>query len=177
MKTLYIWLLVSLKILAGKISVEKLKTLLENDVLVPEVTVLESNEVIAACPDFVKSHLTPNFETGKSTGVKHPKLVLHDKQVAGEAIDGHKIYAWLIDTNQLSACVELADLQWWEQHPNEIPEEFKGKFIYAWASVVLDDYGFRFVPYLNCHVVEPFVDWFDLDVDWDDNGPACLRAS
>lgn len=112
MKTLYIWLLVSWKVLTGKISVEQLGELLGGDVSTPEVSVLKRDEVIAVYPGWVDSHLTPNLETGKSTGVVNPKLVFHPKQIVGQTITGHRIYAWLIETNQLSVCVELADLQW-----------------------------------------------------------------
>jgi hypothetical protein len=177
MKTFYIWLLVSWKVLTGKISVEKLEVLLGRDVSAPEVSVPKRDEVIAVYPGWVESHLTPNLETGKSTGAVNPKLVFHLKQIAGQTIIGHTIYAWLIETNQLPLCVELADLQWWEKHPNEIPEEFTGKLVYAWGSVVLHGNGYRYVPYLYCSGAEPYVIWCSLGYDWLDYEPACLRAS
>jgi hypothetical protein len=44
MKTLYIWLLVSWKVLTGRISVKKLEALLGSDVSTQEVTVVTSNK-------------------------------------------------------------------------------------------------------------------------------------
>jgi hypothetical protein len=170
MKALYVWLLVGWKTLTGNIPVEKLEALLESDAI-------NSDEVIAVYPDWVESHLTPNLETGKSTGVKEFQLKYHFKQDAGEQIDGHAIYAWLIERNQLPLCVELADLQWWAQHSNEIPKEFTGKFVYAWGSAVLSGGGYRSVPYLGCYGGKPYVLWCNLGYDWGVDGPACLRAS
>ena len=165
MKTLCTWLLVSWKLLTGRISVEKLEALLGSDVLTPKVTMFKRDEVIAIYPDWVKRHLTPNFETGKSTGVVNPTLVFHPKQIVGQPINGHAIYAWLLERNQLPLCIELADLQWWEKHPNEIPEEFTGKFVYAWASAALDIDGRWCVPCLACRGSTPVVIWVSLDND------------
>jgi hypothetical protein len=177
MRTLYIWLLVSWKVLTGRISVEKLEVLMGSNVSTPKVTMLKMDEIVAVYPDWVESRLTPSLETGKSTGVKKYRLEYHPSQTAGKTINGHAIYAWLIETNQLPLCVELADLQWWAQHPNEIPEEFKGKLIYAWGSAVLNDHGNRCVPCLGCHGDKPYVSWYYLDYDWGGREPACLRAS
>jgi hypothetical protein len=177
MKTVYVWLLVSWKTLIGKIPVEKLEALLGSDVSTPEVTVIKKDEVIAIYPDFVDKHLTPNLERGNSRGVKKYSLKCHLSQTAGKIISGHAIYAWLIETNQLFLCIELADLQWWEQHPDEIPKEFIGKLVYAWGSVVLNDNGYRYVPCLSCNGDKPYVLWCSLGSDWRDFEPACLRAS
>lgn len=178
MKTLYTWLLVSWKVLTGKISVEKLEALIGSDVSTPEVTVSKRDEVIAIYPDWVESHLTPKLETGKSTGVKKYRLEYHHSQTPGKTINGHTIYAWLIETNQLPLCVELADLQWWVQHPNKIPEKFIGKHVYAWGSAVLCDRGARYVPFLQWCGCEPCMNWNKLgEENWDDDHPACLRAS
>ncbi|MDD5084276.1 MAG: hypothetical protein PHT88_05120 [Candidatus Moranbacteria bacterium] len=113
MKKFIVWA-ISFALKQQWVRVSDIESLLKTVVAPSKVE--QKDEVIAVYPDWVESRLTPNLETGKSTGVAHPRLVLHDKQVAGETTDGHTIYAWLINTNQLSACVELADLQWWEQH-------------------------------------------------------------
>lgn len=151
------------------------------EILLKQITkIIESvrtDVVVAVYPDWVKSHLTQNLETGKSVGVSNPRLVLHPKQTSRGSIDGHEIYAWLIETNQLPLCIELADLLWWEQHSNEIPKKFRGKFVYAWKSVVLNDNGNRFVPYLCCDVGGLFVSWYNLDDDWSDDEITCLCAS
>lgn len=174
MKTLYIWLLVGWKILTGRISVEKLEVLLGSNVSTSEVTMLKMDEIVAVYPDWVESRLTPSLETGKSTGVKKYRLEYHPSQTA---INGHMMHVWLIETNQLRQCVELADLQWWVQHPDEIPEEFKGGLICAYASAVLGDNGHRYAPYLNCNDDKLRVRWFDLDYHWLERKSAYLRTS
>ncbi len=176
MKTLYIWLLVSWKTLTGNIPIEKLEALLES--AVSEAMMIKKDVVSAIYPDWVKSHLTSELETGKSTGVQKYRLEYHPSQIGDKPRPtGPIVYAWLISNGWLSVCIELADLQWWEKHPNEIPEEFKGKLIYAWGSVVLNDFGDRCVPCLGCNGDKPFVDWYNLDNFWNDLEPACLRTS
>ena len=140
----------------------------------------------ASYPGWVMKHFTSDLETEISTGIESPQLWLHDRQKAGKSITGNKIYAFLLPDQEtyrakegdlIWQCVSLADIQFYEKYPHRIPLEWKGKLIYAWKSVVLDGYGYRDVPCLNCAVRRPCVRWFRLDCGWGDGGPACFSAS
>ena len=44
----------------------------------------------------------------------------------------------------------------WQQYPNKIPEELRGRTIYAWASVA-GGRACQGVPFLDCRADKPYV--------------------
>jgi hypothetical protein len=104
------------------------------------------------------------------------KLYLHPKQIAGERITGNGIYQHLKDTDMLKDCATVEDLEGYSSGKKVIPNEWKGKIIYAWKSV-RGDVGYLDVPYLNCYVDKPYVYWCYLGNSWSGDEPALLFAS
>ena len=153
-------------------------TVLEADILQELRTFRQSDYrqamTIAVYPDFVARHVTPQLEQGVSFGVSAPQLISHPGQSVFRNINGHDVYVWLSETGQLSASVELADLQWWLNHTDKIPGDFRGKLIYAWASVILGFDDCEYVPYFS-YADKPYVDWCPLKAYLRDHEFACLR--
>ena len=127
---------------------------------------LETSEVYPTYPDWVVKHLTPGLEAKSSSGVRNPGLGLHEKQKKRKTITGAEIFAFLLPDQEMYQAqwhdpinhgISLADIQYYEKNKHRIPLEWKGNWVYAWKSVVLDEYGNRVVPYLACHVDRPYV--------------------
>ena len=58
------------------------------------------------------------------------------------------------------------------------PESIRGAVtVETVYTFVLDESGNLNVPYLNCNVAHPYVNWNNLGNDWDDYGLALLRAT
>jgi hypothetical protein len=110
------------------------------------------------------------------------KLYLHPKQIAGagERITGNEIYQHLKDTDMLKDCATVEDLKGYSSGKKVIPNEWRGKIIYAWKSVRNAD-GYLDVPYLHCYADKPYerfaVRWSYLDLSWYEHEPALLFAS
>lgn len=45
------------------------------------------------------------------------------------------------------------------------------------CTFVRNDNGYLNVPYLNCNVDKPYVNWYNLDNTWNDNEPGLLFAT
>lgn len=145
-----------------------------------------SGVVHSTYPSWVVRHLTPELEAKSSSGVKNPGLGLHEKQEKQQTITGDEVFAFLLPdqktytarwSDPIHLCISLADIQCYEKYPHLIPLEWKRKLVYAWKSVVLNEYGGRIVPFLYCNVDRPYVDWYDLDGYWGGSEPAGLSAS
>lgn len=182
MKKFIVFLKVAVGVLLGKVSTQQLESILPP--VGDEVDPVMEQVVKVVDPDWVTKHLTPCLEEGFSSGIVNPKLLLHKRQESGEQITGNEIFAWLLpdqdmyqvkEDDLINKCVELADIQFYEKYLHLISSEWKGKIVYAWKSVVLDDNGDRYVPFLDCNAYEPFVCWFNLDGGWDGSEPACTQ--
>lgn len=79
-------------------------------------------------------------------------------------------------TDLINGHFGLRELKWLEDNWKTLPEAFrkwaKGKLLYGWADVVRHSDGYLYVPCLDCDIDKPFVDWFNLDRQWDDDEPA-----
>jgi hypothetical protein len=80
------------------------------------------------------------------------------------------------ETDLIHGHFGLAEFTYMEKNWNTLPEPFKAwakdKLPYGWRDVVRNDYGNLNVPYLNCNVDKPYVNWYNLDNSWNDNEPA-----
>lgn len=137
-------------------------------------------------PDWVKKRLTPQLEEVEPLVADASAFWFHPKQTSGNVRPtGHEVYAHLLPdqvTYQPKAgdlihkCVSLRTLRYYEKNPTQIPQAWKGEWIYAWGSVVLDARGDLYVPCLSCRVDQPYVLWNVLDDRWSDYEPGLVRA-
>ena len=127
-------------------------------------------------PSWVREHLTPELE---ATGLRNPgevELWFDPRQKTGNPYPtGHEVYTALKAANFLERSLSYGDLRFFEENPDQIPTEFRGKWIYGWASVVRSVDGGLNVPYLICNVDRPYVDWNWLVIQWSVREPAGLR--
>ncbi len=101
------------------------------------------------------------------------KLHFSPNQQDGKVIEGNKLRKELTNKPVLNACV----LDYLLAHPELIPEEWKGEYVFFWGTIYRDSYGDLYVRCLyfrdggwdwRCH-------W--LDFDWRGGRPAALSAS
>lgn len=101
------------------------------------------------------------------------KLYLSEKQKTGY-IQGHELRKEVEKQNPLNATV----LDWLVEHPEEYPEEWKGKYIYFWGTIFRDpsddDLCVRCGYWDGDRVVSSCY-W--LDDDWRGGSPAASSAS
>lgn len=77
-------------------------------------------------------------ESGKVERVDLTKveLYLHDKQKKNDSwIRGYVLEKHLEKTGLIDRCLSLEDVRPWIDHPENYPEEFKGKVVLLWKSV------------------------------------------
>ena len=116
----------------------------------------------------VESH-TP----GATVDVRKITLHFDPGQMDGESIKGTELRKLLEGQPVLNACVldHLLD------HPEQIPEDWKGKDIFFWGTIYRDSDGRQYVRCL-CWSGDA---WFwrscRLEGGWDDGSPAALTAS
>lgn len=98
------------------------------------------------------------------------ELYLCDEQKKG-SIEGNELRKKLKGKPVMNANV----LDYLLAHPELIPEEWKGKYIFFWGTIYRHSSGRLYVRYLRWRGDE--WDWgFDwLGLHWDDNNPALLR--
>ncbi|MEK7173028.1 MAG: hypothetical protein AAB740_03555 [Patescibacteria group bacterium] len=101
------------------------------------------------------------------------ELFLSENQKDGNIIVGNKLRKELADKPVLNANV----LDWLLAHPQLIPEEWKGKYIFFWGTIYRDSSGDLGVRCLYFYDGEWrwSVRW--LGHDWHDLNPAALLAS
>lgn len=133
-------------------------------------------KTIVKYPAWSGEHLTECFEKKILKEVTNPVLVTHPHQnfQAQKGINAYGVYAWICEQEKLEICIELANLQWWENYPHRIPQECRGNLILAWKSVVFRrSDGSKCVPYIDCGVVQPYVGWLTLTTMLMDNEVTC----
>ena len=118
--------------------------------------------------------LTPGLGTGRSTGVKNPRVWLENARQWAVVNSKRSIYAGLLQDqvdyfvakgDPIRDCLELADVQFCERYSNHLPDGCRGKIVPAWKSVMVDGEGDRYVPVLCCLFHPPGVLWINLDDD------------
>ncbi|MDP2593848.1 MAG: hypothetical protein Q8P36_00705 [bacterium] len=100
-------------------------------------------------------------------------LYLSELQKKHPWLQGHKLREELSGKPVLNANV----LDYLLAHPELIPEEWKGKYVFFWGTIYRYSGGNLFVRYL--YWLGGRWDWSDywLDLDWGVNHPAALRAN
>lgn len=100
-------------------------------------------------------------------------LYLSPNQQNGGRDVGHKLREELKSQPVLNACV----LDYLLANPTQIPDEWKGRYIFFWGTISRDSEGFLYVRYLYWDGDQ--WDWGDywLNSDWNDDGPAAVSAS
>lgn len=101
------------------------------------------------------------------------KLYLSKKQTDGKVIEGNKLRKELENQNVLNANV----LDYLLAHPNLIPEEWKGKYVFFWGTIYRDSHGRLYVRYLFWHGSGWDWDYGWLGSDFFGNDPAAVSAS
>lgn len=117
-------------------------------------------------PNWVRKHLTPEFE---ATELRNPGEVepwLDPHQESSPLPTGHDVYEAVKEKGLLERSLSFGNLKWYEGNPNRIPPEFNGKLIWGWASVAYHSVGFLHVPCLDCIAVWPYVYWRRLGRRW-----------
>lgn len=130
-------------------------------------------------PDWVEEVLHPELEcTGPAEySITPNSLYLHPKQKEGGLIGGHDLHKHLVDTKAIGNCAGYADLV--EIQKKGIAffrKHFKGKFVYAWKSVVWSALGGLNVPCLYEDGDEVVQNWYVLGNVWNQDYPA-LRVA
>lgn len=128
-------------------------------------------------PDWVKTVMHPELENTGPAEYDGSKLDqwLHPDQK--NFVQGNAIYDYLNDKNLLSGCLGLRDLE--EIQKKGIAffrQNFQGKAVFAWKSVVRRRGGNLNVPYL-CGFGGVVVHWYWLGNDWYAGDPALRFAS
>lgn len=131
-------------------------------------------------PDWLKKVMHPELEAQGPAeyDLANVEQWLHDGQKNGKWIEGNKIYAHLKDNDLLKTCLTLRDGEEIKKNGVEAFRKFfKGKALFLWGSVVQDDDGSLYVPYLRDDGVKVVVYWRRLDDAWHDRYPAGRLAS
>lgn len=97
-------------------------------------------------------------------------LYLSDGQKNGKVVEGNKLRKELKDKPVLNANV----LDYLLAHPELIPEEWKGKYIFFWETIYRDSDGNLNVRYLNWDGTQWNWNYNWLDNDWNDDNPAAV---
>lgn len=127
-------------------------------------------------PDWVRKHLTPELEATSLRDPGEVELWLDPRQSIGNPYPtGHEVYDAIKAANLFERSLSFGDLKFFEENPDQIPAEFRGKWIYGWASVVRGDDDNLHVPCLDCDAGRPCVSWDWLGLGWIDREPAGLR--
>lgn len=100
------------------------------------------------------------------------ELYLSEKQKTGYVL-GDDLREEMKDKNP----VNLAFLQFFVENPKLYPKEWKGKYIYGWGTIVRNDDGSLYVPYLCEHGGEVVLNWHWLGRGWYSTFPALRFAS
>jgi len=101
------------------------------------------------------------------------QLYLLDEQKNGKSINGNKLRKELEGQPVLNANV----LDWLLAHPEFIPEEWKGEYIFFWGTIYRYADGYLVVRYLHCFGGRWYWDCHWLDIGWYDYHPAAISAS
>ncbi len=101
------------------------------------------------------------------------RLHLDTGQQNGKYIEGNKLRTQLEKEPTMNAVL----LDWYLANPQYIPEEWKSKYVFFWGTIYRGRRGYLYVRYLDW-LGDRWIwsyDW--LDVDWDGDYPALVRAS
>lgn len=98
-------------------------------------------------------------------------LYLSDKQQGSGWVEGNKLRKELTGMPVLNANV----LDYLLAHPNLIPDEWKGKYVFFWGTIYRRSDGSLYVRYLNWYGVSWDRDSRWLDFDWYAHDPAAVR--
>ena len=130
-------------------------------------------------PDWAKLVMHPELEALGPAEFDATKLeqYLHKKQESGR-IGGHDLYRHLKSKKLLEGCLGLADLVGTQQKGIVFfRQNFAGKAVFGWKSVVRSAGGDLSVPYLFERGEQVIVDWHRLDCDWGSGHPALRFVS
>lgn len=101
------------------------------------------------------------------------ELYLSKNQQNGKVINGNKLRKELEDKPVLNANA----LDYLLKHPELIPEEWKGKYIFFWGTIYRYSDGDLIIRYLDWSGDRWYWSWGWFDDDWNDGSPAALLAS
>ena len=104
--------------------------------------------------------------------VSRVELWLADGQKKGY-IEGNKLRKEIAKKTPFNANV----LDYLLAHPELIPEEWKGKYVFFWGTIYRDSDGNLYVRYLYWHDDRWYWNNNSLYNVWHDDNPAALRAS
>ena len=131
-------------------------------------------------PDWLKKVMHPELEAQGPAeyDLANVEQWLHDGQKNGKWIEGNKIYAHLKDNDLLKTCLTLRDGEEIKKNGVEAFRKFfKGKALFLWGSVVQNDDGVLYVPYLSGVGGKVVVRWLGLVYGWGVSNPAGRLAS
>lgn len=103
---------------------------------------------------------------------KNIELYFSESQKSG-SIKGTELHKELADKNVLNATV----LDWLLEHPDQIPESWKGQYVYFWGTIYRNSDDNLYVRYLYWNDDKWNWNYNWLDNDFDDQNPAVLLAS
>jgi hypothetical protein len=101
------------------------------------------------------------------------KLHLDTGQQNGSLIKGNELRKKLTNMPVMNANM----LDWYLAHPECIPEEWKGKYVFFWGTIYRNRNGLLCVRYLCWHGGRWNWGCGWLEDDWDADYPAAVRAS
>lgn len=128
---------------------------------------------------WVKQHLTPKLEVATVCDPGKVEFWLDSRQNTDSFPTSDNIYEAIKSSKGLlERSLSLGELMWYEDNPDKAPPNFKGKWIFGWASVVQDDGGNHHVPFLDGVSNSFSVVWYSIGSSlFSDNMFAGLRAS
>lgn len=135
---------------------------------------LTVSEPILEYPGWVQKHLTPKLEVAVATNPGNVLLWFHSQQ-GSPLFTGKGVYGILRNSDRLKECVSFGHLKWFVANPDKIPANFRGKKVFAWASVVQDDGNRLYVPCLATDQMTLY--WICINSLWDIYCTAALKAS
>jgi hypothetical protein len=136
--------------------------------------VIVSRLIYPVYPGWAKLVLHPELENKGPAGFDVTRLVLwlHDYQ-KNELPSGGVIYEQLKKTDTLKTCLGLRDLEEIKKKGIAFFKKYlKGKTIFAWKSVVLNNYSLKIVPCIYECGSKVIIDWRTLGSSWNSNDPA-----
>ena len=114
-----------------------------------------------------------DISLGKKFDPTKITLYLDDEQKDGKHIEGNKLREKLKGKPVLNATV----LDWLLEHPEYIPEDWKGKYVYFWGTIYSSPHGDRYVLCLYWGGGAWHRDYGWLGFDWVGYNPAAVASS
>ncbi len=160
-----------------------IKTLSEGDFLGKVLEVMKGLAEIIYPEHLIDCDADPfipegwTIEEHKKGGVfkfnpKAISLYLNKKQAKGDRIEGNELRKELADKPVLNANI----LDYLSAHPELIPEEWKGKYVFFWGTIYRDSNGNLYVRFLRWYGSRWDWDCYWLGDDFDSDDPAAIAS-